>query len=361
MKNIFLLVSIFLFAAKTNAQLDVTFDLSNVEQTIAFLKKKTVSPQDIDQFVASDGVKVIIRKIRSSDSMARITLDKVSKGIKTTGKENDFQYGFIKERLTELEAFSQKIKDNQKVILDSIQALSVYLPAGRRIPLKVVFLAGGYSAGFTLTENNVFYIGTHQYQSDITGIVNTCQHEMFHSLQQLLYNRGAMLEKLQDAKELPALYTYFLAKNIFVEGTAEYVADIDRLDLTTPYMKRQAEHANVNKYRMEDNFYLLERILTDAYINHEKTNVDIYYSVLFDWNWNNPGYQIGKLMTQALIKANGPMVLKKYLAQDPMIFFRDYIKLAKADPKTYPYGFSEEFETIIDSVVNTVEKLNKQK
>lgn len=345
------------FTFVSKAQLNISFDYSNLEQTIGFFRNPYPAQNELNGLLQSPGMKVIIKKIRSNDSIARLALEKASRGIKTSGKENDFQYGFIKENITSLEGFMQRIKANETVIKDSIRALSLYLLENQKANVKVVFLAGGYSAGFTLGDDDVFYIGTHQYKNDVTGIINTCQHEMFHTIQELCYNRKAVMNKLQAAKELPALYAYYLGQNIFVEGTAEYVADIDRLDVTTPYMKNQFEHANVNNYRMEDNFYLLEKILMDAFANNEKTNVDIYYRILFDWNWNNPGYQVGKLMTKALVKAHGPMILKKYLTSDPMIFLKDYIELTKSDPKSYPYGFSEAFEKMIDSVVARVAAL----
>ncbi|MBC7935720.1 MAG: hypothetical protein H7Y86_10260 [Rhizobacter sp.] len=125
------------------AQLVVSFDFSNIEQTVAFFKKPAASKEDIDLLLASPGVKTIIKKIRSTDSIARIALEKVSKGIKPAGKENDFQYYFIKEHLQELEDFTKKINANRQVILDSINALSAYLPANKQMPVKVVFLAGG--------------------------------------------------------------------------------------------------------------------------------------------------------------------------------------------------------------------------
>ena len=337
------------------SQLNVSFDFSNVEETISFFKKTSPTKEDIDQLIATPGLKAIIKKIRSNDSTAKIVLQKLSQGIKPTGKENDFQYVMIKEHLQELEDFANRIKATKQVILDSINSLSVYLPEGKKIPVKVSFLVGGYSAGFTLSDDNVFYIGMHQYQNDLTGIVNTCQHELFHNIQGLSYDRTAVMKKLQDAKEFPSLYVYYIGLNIFVEGTAEYMADIDKMDLSTPYMKRQAEHANVNKYRMRENFYLVEKILMDAYTNNEKIDADLSYNILFDWNWNNPGYQVGKLMAKALAKANGQMIMKKYLSSDPMIFIQDYIKLAKTNKADHPYNFSEEFEQMIDTVVS---KLN---
>lgn len=339
------------------SQLVVSLDFSNVEQTIAFFKKPNATNGDIDNLIATPGLRSIIKKIRSNDSIARVTLQKVSSGIETTGKENDFQYSFIKEHLQELDDFVRNIKANKQVILDSINALSVYLPPGKTMLVKVCFLVGGYSAGFTLSDDNIFYIGMHQYKNDLTGIVNTCQHELFHNIQGSSYDRTAVMKKLEVAKEFPSLYAYYIGLNIFVEGTAEYIADIDKMDLSTPYMARQAEHANVNKYRMRENFYLLEKILMDAYINNEKIDADLSYNILFDWNWNNPGYQVGKLMAKALVKAYGPMVIKKYLSSDPMIFIRDYIKLTRTNKAGNPFSFSDDFERMIDAVVAKVDSL----
>lgn len=75
------------------------------------------------------------------------------------------------------------------------------------------------------------------------------------------------------------------------------------------------------------------------------------YSILFDWNWNNPGYAAGKLMTKALVKEYGKDCLKKYLTSNPMNFILDYISLAKAKPALYPYHFSSKFETIVQAIL----------
>lgn len=357
MKRSSCLFLIMLISKISICQLVVSLDFSNVEQTVAFFKKSNPTKEDIDNLVATEGVRSIIKKIRSNDSIARVVLQKVSQGVKTSGKENDFQYSFIKEHLQELEDFAVHIQTNRKVILDSINSLSVYLPAGKKIPVKVCFLAGGYSAGFTLSDDNMFYIGMHQYKNDLTGIVNTCQHELFHNIQALSYDRTTVMKKLQEVSAFPALYAYYIGLNIFVEGTAEFIADIDKMDITTPYMSRQAEHANVNRYRMRENFYLVEKLLMDAYVNNEKIDADLSYNILFDWNWNNPGYQVGKLMARSLVKENGPMVIKKYLSSDPMIFIRDYIKLSRTNKADLPYTFSDEFEKMIDAVVAKVESL----
>lgn len=195
----------------------------------------------------------------------------------------------------------------------------------------------------------------HQYKNDFNGIVNTCQHELFHNIQSLSYDRTAVLKKLQKANEQQALYAYYLAQNIFVEGSAEYVADIDLADRSTPFILSQYTHASVSKGRMAANFYLIERIIMDAYRYPERTDVDVAYNIMFDWAWNNPGYAVGKLITKSLVKAYGPGTLKKYVSMDPMLFIRDYIALSRKDRQAYPYTFSDDFKKMIDTVLQKVE------
>ncbi len=351
MKKIVLVAAIACLSNACMSQVNVSFDFSNVEQTIAFLKKTQVSPAEIDAFISTKGVQTIIKKIRSNDSIARLTLQKVITGTKTTGKENNFQYSFIKSRLQETEDFLNKIKSGQQVILDSIQSLSAYLPEGKTINIKVCFIAGGYSSGFTLDDDDVFYIGMHQYKNDFTGIVNTCQQELFHNIQVFSYQRSKDLKKLQDAKENQALYGYYLAQHLFVEGTAEYVADIDKYDQSSSYIKDHVAHAAVNDNRMPDNFYLIEKLIMDAYINTDRSDVDVAYSILYDWGWNNVGYAVGKYIARSLVNEYGPGVLKKYLIANPMIFIRDYIKLANKKKQDIPYNFSPVFEQMIDTVI----------
>jgi hypothetical protein len=107
---------------------------------------------------------------------------------------------------------------------------------------------------------------------------------------------------------------------------------------------------------MADNFYLAERLILDAYANPEKSDPAKIYTILFDWNWNNPGYAMGKWITQSLVNAYGPSAINKYLAADPMIFLQDYIALAKAEPAKYLYNFSETFEKMLADVIEKAAK-----
>ena len=265
MRHFAVLFYCFLMFYAGKSQLVVSFDFSNADQTVAFLNKATVTDAEINAMVATPGVQTIIRKIRSNDSTARSALENVVQGINPSLKEADFQYGFIEEHLTELETFTKTIRSNKQIILDSVQTLSAYLLAGKRVPLTVSFLAGGFFAGFTLKRDSIFCVGMHQYENDFNGIVNTCQHERFHNIQSLSFDKTAVLKKLEKANEQQALYAYYLAQNIFVEGSAEYLADIDLVDRSTPFILSEYRRANVNESRMRANFYLIEGIIMDAY------------------------------------------------------------------------------------------------
>ena len=340
------------------AQVNVRFDFNNADSTIAFLKKKSATPAEINAFIKTTGVQSLIRKIRSNDSIACVTLEKIVAGKPTTGKESNFQYEFIKTNLPAMEAFVNTIKANQQAIRDSLQGFVRFLPPGKSLDVTVCFLLGGYSSGFTFSDADYFYVGTHQYKYDFKSIVNACQHEIFHNLQSLHRDAMPLMTRMEKDKELPALYAYYIARNFFTEGAAEYVADIDKADPKAPNIKEQLEHAAVNKYRMADNFYLAEKLILDAYADPEKSDPGMIYTILFDWNWNNPGYAMGKWMMQSLVKAYGDTAINKYLAADPMIFLQDYIALAKAEPEKYPYNFSEGFEKMLTDVIVKTAKYN---
>jgi hypothetical protein len=331
------------------SQLNLVFNFSNADSTIAFLKKKNASAQDIESFLHTTGVQAIIKKINSSDSIGRVVLTKISKGEKLTGKENDFQYGLIKSDLPAIEQFIDSIKHNQQIIRDSVEALAAYLPVGKELDVTVCFLLGGYSSGFTFSKADVFYIGTHQYRYDFKSIVNSCQHEIFHNVQNLYQERTPVYKALE--KDTGSLYAFYIMHNFFTEGAAEYVADLDMTDPAAPNIKHLKEHASVNSYRMADNFYLADRLILDTYDDPTTTDPGEVYTILFDWNWNNPGYAMGKYMMKCLVKEHGTGAVKKYLAADPLVFIKDYIALTKTNKEKYPYGFSAPFEKMIETVL----------
>lgn len=349
--NKILALCIIIVSLSANAQADISFDFSNADSTIAILKKKSVTPAEVSAFVKTSGVQSIIKKIRSNDSIARIVIEKVITDKPVTGKENDFQYVFIKKNLAAMEAFVNEIKANQQVIKDSLQSFTKFLGKDKKMNVTVSFLLGSYSSGFTFSDASKFYVGLHQYKYDFKSIVNTCQHEVFHNVQNLYRNDMPMMTKLEEKNELPVLYAYYIARNFFTEGAAEYVADIDKTDPNAPNLKLQREHAVINQYRMEQNFYLAEKLILDAYAAPEKSDPGAIYSILFDWNWNNPGYAMGKWMMASLVKAQGPGAVNKYLTAGPMIFLQDYMKLAKAEPAKYSYNFSEAFEKMLADVI----------
>ncbi|MEP7377590.1 MAG: DUF5700 domain-containing putative Zn-dependent protease [Chitinophagaceae bacterium] len=349
MKNILLASILLALSGMGYGQVNLSFNFSNADSTIAFLKKKNASARDVEIFLHTAGVQAIIKKINSNDSIGRIVLTKISKGGKLAGKENDFQYHLIKRDLGALEKFIDSIKHNQKIIRDSVEALSAYLPAGKELNVTVCFLLGSYSSGFTFSKADVFYIGTHQYKYDFKSIVNSCQHEIFHNVQNLYQERTPVYKALE--KDTASLYAFYILHNFFTEGAAEYVADLDKSDPAAPNIKHLKEHASVNNYRMADNFYLADRLILDTYKDPATTDPGEVYTILFDWNWNNPGYAMGKYMMKCLVKEYGTGAVKKYLAADPLVFIMDYITLTKTNKEKYPYVFSDSFEKMIETVL----------
>lgn len=349
MKRMLLFTVLTCMVETVAAQFRLRFDFSNVDNTIAFLKKKDPGYRDVETFVNTSGVQAIIKKINASDSIARAALTKVVNDEKTEGPETRFQYEFVKNNLDAIENFIDAVKGGRQTIQDSIASLARYLPAGKSVEVTISFLLGGHSSGFTFSESDIFYIGAHLYKYDLASIINTCRHELFHNIQNLYHRRQPVYEALEN--DTAAQYVFYLAHNFFTEGTAEYIADLDKADPSAPNIKLQKEHALVNQYRMAENFYLADRLLLDVFKHPSDSDPGAAYSILFDWNWNNPGYVMGKYMMKVLVAEYGAETVKNYLSADPLIFIRDYINVSKSRPDIYPYHFSDEFAFMIESIL----------
>jgi hypothetical protein len=130
-----------------------------------------------------------------------------------------------------------------------------------------------------------------------------------------------------DKQDHGLAYVHYMLINLFMEGSAEYVADLRKINNPNALsIKELREHAQVNDNRSEEVFYLVSKLLTEVNEYPDKADQNNLYNILFDWNWNNPGYYTGYIMTKALCQEYGEGVLLKYLEQDPSFFVSDYIR-----------------------------------
>jgi len=352
---IFLSVTFFAFVNAFSQQLKLDFDLSNAEQTISYMRSSP-DRNKIDQLLKLPATKGLLRKIKMDSATAVKALLSVHDTALYTNDYQKFQYGFIKKWLTSQTAFIKLIKDKQDSIKkEVITALVKYIPPGKDLRITVCFLLGGNSSGFTLGDDSVFYIGTHQYRNDITGIIESCKHELFHNIQSLYRQHYAITDSLDKNNNPGLAYVHFMLVNLFLEGSAEYVADLRKVNNPDAlFIKNLREHAEVNDSRSQQVFYLVSKLLVEVNDHPDKADQDHLYNILFDWNWNNPGYYTGYIMTRALCNAYGENALLKYLGADPSQFIYDYIQLTRQQKDKYPLRFTEDFEKVIESMVEKI-------
>jgi hypothetical protein len=348
MKNTILFPILLLLGIYSWAQLDLTFDYSNPDLTLSYLaNKKSVN---MDDLLANHGTQAILKKIHMDETEARKVLESAHSA---SPLKSHYQLSVLMKEQEQLRKLVATLKSNDSALRETVTSvLAKYVPSNRKLPVTVHYILGGYSSGFTFGDDAHLYIGLHHYQLDVSGIENTCLHEVFHNVQRANYDLNTITKELQS-KDLGLTYAYVLLAHMFMEGTADFVADFRKLE-ETPSIKEQKDRAAVNNGRASDVFYLVSQLVVQARQKPESIDLNAHYSILMDWAWHNPGYFAGYKMTEALVnKSTREDALKHYLGKDPVHFFADYITLSRNQNSNLQ--FSAEFEGVVNELLEYVE------
>jgi hypothetical protein len=357
MRNLLLTCALSLLTFLTQAQqISIQFDFSNATTTLRLLQKSTLTEADVTELLSLPGTKALLQKIKSHPDTARTALTRVIQGLPSTQQGQNFGYRRIKRDMDSLQLFISTLEQQKQSIANVVtQALIPYVPAGKTMNITVYGTLGGYSSAYTLGNDSHFYLGLQFYKNDVTGVVESCKHELFHNLQAASYNSNSV-KNYVSSKDKGLGYAYSLLNYLFKEGSAEYIADLRKTASVSPYVKELWEHMAVNEDRTADAFYLVERTILDAAQNSSTIDFNKTYNLLFSWQWNNPGYFVGYSMTKSLTAACGETILKKYLATDPVQFVLDYIELTKTRKDLAPFAFSAAFEKAVQELAVKVKR-----
>lgn len=338
----------------------LNFDLSNAKETLRLLSQSSISEQEMKSFLALKGTQAIIKKVHSSEDTARSAMMKVTRGISLTSQESFlFQYDGVYKDRTNLKLYVEELdrkKDSiQKVLANKFKT---YIPAGQNLNVTVYGLMGSYSGGWANSDDpHSFYMGMHFKPYDVNGTLITCEHELFHNIQAISYSGTDSIYSKIEKVSAGYGVGYYLGFYLFREGSAEFEADLEKAAINSASAKKSWEHMAVNKNRLKDAFYLFERIVIDFSLRKEITDQEFQhaYNLLFDWNWNNPGYYVGKVMTEQLVSTHGKDYLKQALKKDPLYFLQDYIKLSNVEGQKNVHRFSKEFEELVAKMISIKE------
>lgn len=350
---------LFLIANCSTAQtINLSIDFTNADETIRILRQqRNPNLGDLTVFKDLHATIAIARKVNLTTDTAISAIRKVLNGVALTEMEKRFQYEFIRENLDSLELFVKFIKLNQSVIINTLKtSFSAYIPDGKDLTVKIYMVLGGFSAGWTFSDPTAFYVGLRWFKNDFTSIIETCKHEIFHNVQSMWYDSRTVHKELEK-KSVNLAGAYYLINSLFKEGTASYIADLSKLDKSTPHIKELWDHMQVNISRTPQNFVLADKLLLSAFNSKEFNTSTLLnlYNIIFGWEWNNPGYYMGYQMCNELMLAYGKDRINYYLKMDPTYFLLDFIELSKN--KKLNYQFSEELETAVRHIQQVIQTI----
>lgn len=349
-----------LFVARTAATqtLNITFDFSNARQTLRCVRPAQPEPGQIDRLLELSSTRGLMEKMKVDTGVMRKALMTAADTNRQTGAVGNMQYQYVRvkqQELTRFLALLEKKQDSLRRLL--LQSLSAYFPGDHKANIRVCVLLGGYSSGFTLGDDSTFYLGLHQYKNDLSSVIETCRHELFHNVQRLWRNAYIVTEGLANKGDTGLAFVHYMLINLFQEGSAEYIADLRKVKSPGASVKDLLAHARVNESRESQVFYLISKLLVEVAEHPGDASQEELYNLLFDWNWNNPAYYAGYVMTRRLCREYGEQVLLKYLREDPAVFVMDYIRLASSATEPASPRFTPRFEELMKRLDNTIRAL----
>ncbi|MEP7373208.1 MAG: DUF5700 domain-containing putative Zn-dependent protease [Chitinophagaceae bacterium] len=261
---------------------------------------------------------------------------------------NGFRFKQIRRDLTAIQAAISLMKDSIATITQRIETnLIPFCNQLKTQSITVYFVLGGNSDGYT-TDDSSFFLELQFFGDDIDGIINIVTHEIYHIIQQRNFVQS---NKISSGLSAADKATFLIAQNIYLEGSATYVANPLAIRNPKKYALFQQDKFKRNFDRIRESFYLFEALLMKA--ASKNADGDLLYNIGYGGEWDSPLYFVGFVICNTIENKYGKYYIKRYLAEPPIRLLLDYISLYKknADIK---YRFSTETETIIFNLQKTL-------
>lgn len=186
---------------------------------------------------------------------------------------------------------------------------------GTAIPMIGTPSCGGWSSGET------FYVDLPCMKGDQEGLIYLITHEIYHGIQDIF-----MLAIDENSSPIVQLFD-----SIIREGSALHVADFSKIKDPGTYSKLNQDVIESNRKRMDENFDLLEIVLT--YLIHNSNNgaYKKAYSIGASGFFDSPYYAIGDVMTGALHEKYGSEATICLMKLPPQYFFYAYGDLVEGE------------------------------
>ena len=350
MNPFFLVTFLALSGSIFGQRLNLKIDGSNAIKSFQYLSSEKRSDADVEYILNLPGTIGMINhdgqfdKYLNRENFIREITD-------TIALTNAFRFKQIRKDLTSIQATISLLTDSISIITNRIE--SNLIPFSNQLKTKsinVYFVLGGNSDGYT-TDDSTFFLELQFFGDDIEGIINIVTHEIYHIIQQRNFGqRNKISSRLSAADKA----TFLIAQNIYLEGSATYVAN----PLTIPNPKKyglfQQEKFERNLSKIKESFYLFDALLLKA--GSKNADEDLLYNIGYGGEWDSPLYFVGFEICRTIENKSGKYYIKKYLTESPIRLLPDYISLYKKY-SDIEYRFSPETEIIIFNLQKTLTKI----
>ncbi len=342
----FLALSSSIFAQKLNLKIDG----SNAIQTFQYLSSEKKSNVEVEDILKLPGTTGMLNHDGQFDK--QLNRDNFLKEITdTTALTNAFRFKQIRKELTGIQETISLMTDSIASITNRIE--SNLIPFSNQLhtkPINVYFVLGGNSDGYT-TDDSSFFLELQYFGDDIEGIINIVTHEVYHIIQQRSFEQ---INKISSRLSAADKATFLIAQNIYLEGSATYVANPLTIPNPKKYARFQQEKFERNLDKIKESFYLFDALLTKA--SSKNADRDLLYNIGYGGEWDSPLYFVGFEICRAIENKYGKYYIKKYLTESPIRMLLDYISLYKKD-SGIKHRFSPETEIIIFNLQKTLTKM----
>jgi hypothetical protein len=349
-KTFFFVTFLALSGPITSQRLNLKIDGSNATKTFQYLSSGKKSGVEVANILNLPGTIGMLNhdgqfdKQINKESFLREITD-------TTASTNAFRFRQIRQDLPGIQATISLMTDSIAMITDRIVAnLIPFSNLSKVKSINVYFVLGGNSDGYA-TDDSTFFLELQFFGDDIEGIINIVTHEVYHIIQQRNFGQINDISLRLSATDKA---TFLIAQNIYLEGSATYVANPLMIPNPKKYGLFQQEKFERNLDKIKESFYLFDALLMKA--GAKDADEELLYNIGYGGKWDSPLYFVGFVICRTIEKVYGPHYIKKYLAQSPLRLLLDYISLYKKD-SDIKYRFSLETETIIFNLQKTITKM----
>ena len=326
-----------LFGAGPASALDVTMDTASARAVLTALKNPSLSRQDALEVARLPGNQGLIQKATSykvaasTEAFADALVAAAHGTPLDTPTAQILRFDHLQTQADRLADLLSRIEMRREDFLGwVIERVRRFSPAGASARIEGFLVIGGNSGGFAF-EDPKFYLNL-DYFNEFEPAKVVLAHELYHAIQNVysvdsedrwLKPERPGLEARRRQEVCANLANLFT--NLYQEGSASYVGDpllIDRAG--GPFSMKLRSDFEDGLHNLRTHRTLLELAVVGLQAKDAVPYDDIY---ALGFNVPEPLYKLGYVMAKAVVSAEGPEGLARFLDQPGYVFARHYTQL----------------------------------